>query len=199
MPLFETSALFTLLYAYQKFSGDAEYSQQHFTLLDGYAQYLVQNSLYTSSQLTSVDAIRASPSQTSLTIQCAIALNAASVILSNETYRDVAISIADAIYLDALGLDGATLAESTHFTYNYGLNETWNVIFASYADVLLELQTFPKSAWELQSSWYAAQMQPGGLPFAGPSTYLGYIDGNLTWGLTDWSESLFFFPAGCVG
>jgi hypothetical protein len=188
MPLFETSSLFILLLAYQKYSGDAAYAQQYRSLLEGYADYLVHNSLYPSSQLISVDAIPATANQTGLAIQSVIGLKAASVILNNDTLAEAARSIANTIYDQGLGLDGSGPSNSSHFTYNYGKPSTWNVLFPAYSDVLLDLNTFPPEAWELQSTWYESQIQEMGLPFAGPSSNLDYIGTPLLWGLLDWSK-----------
>ncbi|KAM0718295.1 hypothetical protein Q7P37_006627 [Cladosporium fusiforme] len=187
MPLFETSSLFILLLAYQKYSGDTAYAQQHRPLLEGYAEYLVHNSLYPSSQLISVDAIPATANQTGLAIQSAIGLKAASVILDNTTLAEKATSFAKTLYEEGLGLDGADPAHSSHFTYNYGKEETWNVLFPAFSDVLLGLETFPSEAWELQSRWYESQIRELGLAFAGPSTHPGYTGSPLVWGLVDWN------------
>ena len=56
MPIFETSTLFILLYAYQKLTGDAAFVQQYESLLYQYAEYMAPRSLYLDSQLISVDA-----------------------------------------------------------------------------------------------------------------------------------------------
>lgn len=188
MPLFETSSLFILLLAYQKYSGDTEYAQRYRSLLEGYADYLVHNSLYPSSQLISVDAIPATANQTGLAVQSVIGLQAASVILDNTTLDDTASSFAKTIFDDGLGLDGADPAHSSHFTYNYGRDSTWNVLFSAFSDVLLELQSFPSEAWKLQSKWYESQLRELGLPFAGPSDNLDYIGSPLLWALSDWSK-----------
>jgi len=188
MPLFETSSLFILLLAYQKYSGDTAYAQEYIPLLKGYADYLARNSLYPASQLISVDAIPATANQTGLAIQSAIGLKAASVILANATLAATADSFAHAIYNKGLGLDGPDPAHSSHFTYNYGKSSTWNVLFPAFSDVLLDLSTFPPEAWSLQSKWYESQIEELGLPFAGPSTNLDYIGSPLLWGLVDWSE-----------
>ena len=116
MPLFETSALFILFYAYQKYTNDTSWAQQYLPLLEQYATYLVDNSLYPTSQLISVDAIAAQPNQTALTIQCIIGLKAASLVVGNRTYATVADSFANTVYNAALGLDGLTVETSTHLT-----------------------------------------------------------------------------------
>ena len=129
MPLFETSALFILLYAYQKFTGDLAYSQRYASLLKAYAEYLAPRSLYPDTQIISVDVIRPFGNETGLAIQSAIGLNAAAILTGNNTYAKVARSNADAIYKQGLGLDGATPQNSTHFTWNYNNSATWIVIF----------------------------------------------------------------------
>lgn len=190
MPLFETSSLFILLLAYQNYSNDTAYAQTYRPLLEGYASYLVQNSLYPSSQLTSVDAIPATANQTALAIQSAIGLNAAAALLSNSTLSKTASSIAKTLYAGGLGLDGPDPAHSKHFTYNYGKKATWNVLFPAFSDVLLDLKTFPDEAWRLQSDWYESQMSELGLAYAGPANNLEYIGRPLIWGLVDWSKLL---------
>lgn len=187
MPLFETSTLFIMLYAYQKSTGDTSWAQQYLKLLEGYASYLAANSLYPASQLISVDAIAKTANQTALAMQSAIGLNAAAILTGNKTYSSIAASIAQKLYYGGLGLNGGKPADSTHFTYNYGLNNTWNVVFTAYSDVQLGLNTFPSSAWDLQSKWYLEQIQVDGLPWGVPSTSAG---GAVTWGLSDWSKSI---------
>lgn len=188
MPLFETSAVFIMLYAYEKYTGDTSFAAEYSSLLAGYADYLNDNSLYPASQLISVDSIPAQANQTGLAIQSAIGLKAASLVLGDSTYSDTANTIAKSVYNDALGLDGATLAESTHFTYYYGQDDTWNVLFPAYSDVLLELGTFDSAAWDMRSTWYSQQMQEGGLPFASPITDTSYTGSGINWGLADWSK-----------
>ena len=175
------------MYAYQKFTGDTAWAQQYLPLLQGWAAFLATHSLYPSSQLISVDAITAHPNQTALAIQSTIGLKAAAILTGNSTYSTLASSFANTIYNKALGLDGDTVATSTHFTYYYGQDSTWNVLFAAFSDVLLGLKAFPSAAWSLQSSWYLKQIQEGGLPFAGPVTDTQYIGTGITWGLSDWN------------
>jgi hypothetical protein len=57
MPLFETSSVFIMLYAHQKYTGDTSGTAEYVSLLAGYAEYLNQNSLYPASQFISVDSI----------------------------------------------------------------------------------------------------------------------------------------------
>ena len=183
--MFETSALFILLQAYAKFSGDLNYAAGYTKLLEGYANWMAEpRSLYPDRQLISVDAIRASANQTLLAVQAAVGLNAAHIITGNSTYSRIAANNVNALYYGGLGLDGTSPADSTHFTYNYGYNQTWNVLFPSYSDVLLGLDTFPQEAWEMQSKWYLTRVKQGGLAWG------HHTGGSVKWGLTDWSKFL---------
>lgn len=188
LPVFESSSLFILLYAYQKFSGNDTWTRSHRPLLEGYAKYLAENTLYPARQLTSVDAIRPTANQTALAIQATIGLKAASKVTANRTYDALATSYAKTIYHDGLGLDGNNASDSTHFTYNYGNGSTWNVLFTAFADAMLDLNTFPAEAWEMQSDWYLGRIQEAGLAYAGPESDTNYTGKPLTWGITDWSK-----------
>lgn len=66
-------------------------------------------------------------------------------------------------------------------TYYYGQSSTWETLFAAYSDIILELNTYPATAWELQSAWYSTQIKELGLPFAGPVTDLDYTGSPLNW------------------
>ena len=188
MPLFETSALLILIRAYQFLTNDLSYADQYQLLILQYADYLIASTLYPATQLISVDAIRPSTNQTGLAMQATIGLGAAAILTENWGYLITTCNYAKIIYEGGLGLDGATPNESTHFTYNYGEASTWNVLFTAFSDVVLQLYTFPQSAWDMQSAWYLEQLKEYGLPFAGPVDDLNYTGVPFTWGLTDWSK-----------
>ena len=97
-----------------RFTGDTSYAAQYLPLLDGYAKYLAENSLYPGSQLISVDAIAQAPNQTALAIQSTIGLNAAGIITGNDSYSNLASSFANKIYNEGLGLNGNSPEDSTH-------------------------------------------------------------------------------------
>lgn len=191
MPLFETSTLFHLLAAYMKYSQDTAFISAYIPRLELYASYLANNSFYPENQIMTVDAIAPTANQTGLAIQSAIGLRAASWLLNNDTYSTVAYALANQIYNQGLGLDTSSPSNSTHFTWNYGNSSSWGTLFTAYVDVLLELDTFPTAAWDMQTRWYLTQNQPAGLPFFG--TYndtLSLTSGGCDWTITDWTVSI---------
>ena len=185
MPLFETSTLFIILLAYQQLSGDMDYAVHYEPLLRGYAEWLYNdNALYPKKQLISVDAVPPRANQTGLAIQSAIGLNAAGVLLNDTKYSALAAEYVSEIYVKGLGVS----EDSTHFTYYYGEDETWNVLYPAFSDVLLGLDTFPQEAWEMQTQWYLEHIYELGLPWAGPIQHKAYEGQKMDWALLDWSK-----------
>ncbi len=164
MPNYETSTLLTLTYAYQKLSGDTSLTQKHASLLESYAAWLAPNSLYPAKQLMNIDFIHPTANQTLLGVYSTIALQAASHLTANSSYAQTAAANAKILWEDGIGLDGTSPSTSSHFSYNYGENDSWVVMYPALSDVLLDLKAFPKEAWEMQSKWYYRQMTADGLP-----------------------------------
>jgi hypothetical protein len=181
MPNFETSTLFILLYAYQKFTGDTKFVQQYMPLLNGYAAWLADHSRFPAAQLMNIDTLPAVANQTLLSTMSTIALKAASKVTGNSAYAQLADANVASIYYNGLGLDGPTPKESKHFTTRYGKDDTWSIMFPAFADIVLNLSTFPAEAYAMQSRWYEKQMKADGLPFAS----LGHKGKTVKWGITD--------------
>ncbi|KJX96342.1 DUF1793-domain-containing protein [Zymoseptoria brevis] len=181
MPLFETSSILILLHAYEQFSNSTSLTDRYASLLPSWADYLVSNALYPSTQLSSVDAIFPSANQTGLAIQSTIALQAAARLLSNSSYSSVASSFSKALYDSGLGLNTVTPSNDSYFTYNYDHPDSWSVLFPAFSDILLNLSTFPTSAYSHQNQ---LSQTPGGLPFAhAPAANVT----GVSWALTDWN------------
>ena len=187
MPLFESSALLQLVYAYQMYGNDKAWAGNYTSVLSEYATYLQYNGLIPATQLISVDAIQATANQTGLAVQSAIGLKAAGALLQNSAFTNAAEFIVNEVYNQGLGLDGSSPSTSTHFTYNYGLDSTWGTLFPAYPDVLLNLTTFPTAAYTMEGDFLLSQNQPAGLPFFGPYSYTVPLTAGCDWSITDWT------------
>lgn len=161
-----------MIYEYQKLTGDKSWAQEHQTLFQGYADYLVDTGIDQAKQQDTVDVIGASFNQTDLAITAAIGLNAYSAIYGQQNYSQKAQEFVTEIYTNGLGTD-APGSSATHFTYNYpGKSSTWGTIFNFFPDALLDLNTFPASAVSMQCDWYAAKQVDGiGIPYASVLDY----------------------------
>lgn len=159
----QTAALLTMVYAYKHATGDNSWATEYTTLLQGYADYLVNNGLYTISQQSTVDAISASPNQTEITITGTIGISAFGSWSGQTNYTTFAKGRAELLYNDGLGTDSG----KTHFILHYGDSaSTWVTTFSIAPDKLLDLNTFDSAALTMQADWYAKEILPLGLPYA---------------------------------
>lgn len=159
----QTSALLTLIYAYQHATGDHAWAKGYEPLLRGYANYLVENGLYTASQRSTVDAIPASPNQTEIAITSTIGIAAFGAYSGNMSYAALAKERANLLYNQGLGTDSGR----THFKIHFADSDsTWITTFSLAPDKLLGLNTFDPAALSMQSAWYSQQIVPLGLPYA---------------------------------
>jgi len=75
-PIEETINLLILLWVYSKISGNKTWAAQYSSLFRGYADYLVQNGLYPTTQLSTDDAAGPASNQTNLAIKATVGLTA---------------------------------------------------------------------------------------------------------------------------
>ncbi|KAK0801796.1 hypothetical protein LTS02_010612 [Friedmanniomyces endolithicus] len=172
MPVEDCGSLLTLIYMYQLATGDKIWAAQYHSLLQGYADYLVSNGLYPTKQLSSDDGLGNIRNQTGLAIKAAIGLNAYGVMTGQRNFSDIGKRFASTLYDEKVGLD----LHRTHFTCSQGEDRSWGMMYNPYPDVLLNLSTFPKAAYAMQSSYYPTVRMPGGVP----------LDSLVGFGKTDW-------------
>lgn len=178
MPIEETGNLMILSYAYFKATGNNYFVNTYPKLFQSYADYLVQEGLDIKFQFATTDAAGPLANQTNLAIKAAVGLVAYGKMSGNTAYTDTGFRYAHTLYHDGKGTDAA----KTHFTLEYGVDSSWTTAFNLFPDLLLDLQTFNRSAFDMQSAYYPTQRQAAGVP----------LDTRTDWGKTDWM----FFAAG---
>ena len=160
MPIEETGNLLQLVFAFAVASGNWEWAAKYIPLLKHYADYLVKNSLDISKQLSTNDAAGPLTNETNLAIKAAVGLKAFGKLASLSNYSDIGDQHAHILYQGGLGTD----ADKTHFTLQYpDKDSTYKVIFNLYPDLLLNLSTFPQSAYDMESSYYPTIRKQGGV------------------------------------
>lgn len=172
MPVEECGNLLALMYMYERASGDTSYKEQFSGILRTYADYLVENGLYTSRQFSTDDGAGESANQTGLAVKAAIGLNAYGVMTKQSQYSDAGKRFADILYNQTVGTD----AKRTHFTMFLNEDNSWALHFNLYLDVLLELDTFPTQAYRMQTDFYPSVRLEAGVP----------LDSRDVWSKTDW-------------
>lgn len=172
MPIEECGNIILLAYMYQKASGKDSLLQQYASLFSQWAEYVVQNGLYPAPQLSSDDSTGVVANRTNLAIKAAVALNAYGVMTGQTQYSETGKQFASTLFNNTVGTDPAR----THFTLTQGASTTWTMGYNLYPDVLLDLQTFPPAAYELQTSFLYSVRSTEGVA----------INSEEDWGKTDW-------------
>lgn len=172
MPVEECGNLLILVCMYEKATGNTEWRHTYSIILQECADYLVANGLYPFTQLSTDDGAGSVANQTGLVIKAAIALNAYGNMTGQTNYSDTGRHFAKVLYNQRVGID----TNETHFLLIENDDTSWGLQFNLYMDVLLDLDTFPTSALEMQTAFY-----PGVRGEAGVA-----LDNRVNWGKTDW-------------
>ncbi|MCJ1463316.1 hypothetical protein MMC07_001923 [Pseudocyphellaria aurata] len=164
-PVEECANLLILVYTYSLASGDLAWANQYQTLLQRYADYLVNNVLNMPSQLSTDDGSGPLTNQTSLAIKAAVGLTAFGRMYSLPDYTKVGLQYSDALYAQGLGTD----AGKTRFVLQYdgtGYITAYNL----FPDILLKLGTFPQAAFDMEAAFYPSVRAEAGVPIDSRTT-----------------------------
>ena len=177
MPIEETGNLLILAYAYTVASGSKTWASEYMELFQHYADYLVDNSIEIVKQLSTNDAAGPLANETNLAVKAAIGLKAFGALSGLKSYSDIGDDHAKLLYQDGLATD----PEKTHFVLEYPHRSqkktSWKVTFNLFADVLLNLSTFPQATYDMESTWYPKVRSAAGVA----------LDNRQWWAKTEWN------------
>lgn len=180
MPVEESGNVILLAYAYVQATGDLAWAIEYKNLFTKYANYLTTGGLNEPVQLATNDCCGPLANQTNLAIKAAIALNAYGKLYNATSYSTTGLNFANQLYTQGLGLDSSR----THFKLQYGDDVTYGnnsdyaVVFNIYPDILLNLNTFPSSAFSMLALYYPTQQGEAGVP----------LDSRVDWSSTFWTN-----------
>ena len=174
MPVEESGNLLILAYAYTIATGNAEWAEQYMSVLQGYADYLVGVGLDIPEQLSTNDAAGPLINETNLAIKSAVGLNAFGKLSGLTNYSSVGEKYAHTLYNEGLATDD----DKSHFVLRYPHDKkSWKIPFNLYADVLLDLGTFDKSALDMGCDFYPSVREEAGIA----------LENRQDWAKTDWN------------
>ncbi|KAK7548174.1 glutaminase [Phyllosticta paracitricarpa] len=181
MPIEESGNLLILALAYQTATGDTTWASSHAALFQKYADYLVDNGLYPTNQLSTNDGLGAFTNMTNLGVKAAVGLTAYGKLTWQANYTSTGQEFAQAIWggnettSDGLGSEVDATTGQSYFTTTYS-DSSWFLVFNVYPDVLFSLSTFPNATYSATSAFYPTVRGAAGVA----------IDGAVDWGKTDW-------------
>ncbi|KAK2466302.1 hypothetical protein APHAL10511_001944 [Amanita phalloides] len=172
MPVEESGNMVIMALSYAQKSGDLSQLSKYYRLLDQWTQFLIRDSLIPGNQLSTDDFAGTLANQTNLAIKGIVGIKAMSQIarlVGDRTKASNYSSIAANYVNQWQSL--ATSSTGGHLTLSYGDSSSWGLSYNLYADKLLNLNLFPPSVYDMQTSWYKTVARPYGVPLDTRHTY----------------------------
>ncbi|OTA98868.1 hypothetical protein M426DRAFT_42491, partial [Hypoxylon sp. CI-4A] len=165
MPVENSGNFILMAYAYYKFTGDATWLTNHYSLLAQFAQYLIDFSLIPSAQLSTDDFAGELANQTNLAIKGIVGLQAMSSISRVVGVAEDAATFADKAtsYYDQWE-DLAIDPSGKHTLLAYQWRSSWGLLYNVFFDKLLNMGLVDPGVYDMQSAWYATVSQTFGVP-----------------------------------
>jgi hypothetical protein len=182
MPVEECGNNIIMVLAYVQRSGDTDYIKQHYPILNQWAEYLIEDSLYPAEQLSTDDFAGHLANQTNLALKGIIGIEAISQLSSRirevsdaQNYTTIAHD-----YIakwQTLGINFE--ASPPHAILNYGNASTWGLLYNLYNDKLLNTSLVPQEVYDMQSAFYPTAKEKYGVPLDTRNRYYTKSDWEL--------------------
>ncbi|KAK1750810.1 hypothetical protein QBC47DRAFT_392602 [Echria macrotheca] len=176
MPLEECGNMIIMTLAYVQHTKDVAYLNAHFPKLTQWAEFLVNDSLVPSNQLSTDDFAGTLSNQTNLAIKGIIGLKAMSEITkltkNQDKWGDIANSYLKQWKELAINRDGSL----PHTTLSYGDKNSHGILYNIYADKLLNLNFVDQEIFDMQSAFYPTVASQYAVP----------LDTRHNWAKSDW-------------
>ncbi|KAK5679054.1 hypothetical protein LTS10_008710 [Elasticomyces elasticus] len=185
-PLEECGNMLIMALSYSQRTGDTGYLNKHYNTLKQYTNYLVEDSLIPSNQISTDDFAGSLANQTNLALKGMIGIQAmvsAPIKSSVVTSMHMLTSNMQAMIANMTGhpSDGSnftTIAadfisqwqtlgvatDKTHTTLSYGNDSSHGLLYNLYADALLQTNLVPKEIYQMQSDFYPKIAEEFGVP-----------------------------------
>ncbi|KAI0473104.1 glutaminase GtaA [Xylariaceae sp. FL0804] len=175
-PLEECGNMIIMTLAYAQKYDDNDYLSQHYTLLNQWAGYLVNESLIPANQISTDDFAGSLANQTNLAIKGIIGLRAMAEI--SERVGDAAnasyylnVSTSYIAQWEGFALNNAS--DPPHTTLSYGNESSYSLLYNLYANSLLGFGAafVPQYVYDVQSAFYPTVADQYGVPLDTRHTY----------------------------
>jgi hypothetical protein len=167
MPLEEGGNMLIMVLAYAQRSNNVDYLKQHYPILQQWAAYLIDDSLYPALQLSTDDFAGFHANQTNLALKGIIGLAAMAQIAEavGET-QDAQNYVATAHdYINTwLTLGINTADDPPHASQTYNNLSTHGLLYNLYNDALLNTSLVPRWVYTMQSNFYPTIRDTYGVP-----------------------------------
>ena len=156
--------------AYAQRANDNAYLAQHYDILKQWNNYLVNDSLIPSNQISTDDFAGSLANQTNLAIKGIIGIEAMAQIANRTGHVEDGqnfTSIAHDYVNKWMDLGIAETSDNftkPHTTLAYGMNNTYSLLYNLFGDKELGLDLVPQSVYRMQSEFYPTVFEKYGVP-----------------------------------
>ncbi|KAG8707228.1 hypothetical protein FRC09_001952 [Ceratobasidium sp. 395] len=185
MPVEESGNMLIMALSYTRATKDNSLINTNYNLLTQWTQFLVSDSLIPASQLSTDDFAGHLANQTNLAIKGIIGIRAMSEIATILGKTDDAKKYSDIAASYIPQWQKFATSSENHLMLQYNNPTSWGIAYNLYADKLFGFNLFPKSVYDIQTSWYAKQFKQYGIA----------LDTRHTYTKSDWE----IYTAGTVG
>ncbi|KAJ7082033.1 DUF1793-domain-containing protein [Mycena belliarum] len=177
MPVEESGNMLIMALSYARASGDLTQIRRYRALLDQWTQFLIEDSLIPTNQLSTDDFAGRLANQTNLAIKGIIGIRAMAEIeaLLGDTAKAANYTAIAADYVKRWQVLSASTT-GPHLTLAYGQSDSWGLAYNLFSDVHLKFNLFPKAVYDQQTAWYKTKINQYGIP----------LDTRHTYSKTDW-------------
>lgn len=148
------------------------YATKHYKILSSWAQYLYNNCLYPTNQLTTDDFIGQTQLNSGLALKGILSLKAFSEIAhlvgnANETKF---YSNASSSYIKTWVTESQS-TDKSHLKLEYNVTDGYELKYNAFQDKLLKLNTVPSNIYTEEADYYLSKMDTYGMPFVSTHNY----------------------------
>ncbi|KAL8822556.1 MAG: hypothetical protein Q9191_006707 [Dirinaria sp. TL-2023a] len=166
-PLEECGNMLIMTLAYAQRAKDTAYLKQHYTILNQWTQYLIEEALIPANQISTDDFAGALANQTNLALKGIIGIGAMAQVANltgNTADYNNYTDIAQRYITEWQVLGIARDANPPHTTLAYGMNNTYSQLYNLYGDKELNLGLVPQSVYDMESAFYPTVNEQYGVP-----------------------------------
>ncbi|CEH18783.1 hypothetical protein CBOM_05493 [Ceraceosorus bombacis] len=151
--------------------------KQHYSIMQQWAQFLIEDSLIPATQLSTDDFAGELANQTNLAlkgISGIAAIGEVATLLGKHSdakqYQNVSATYIQSFYGFSISKDGS------HTKLAYQDDSSWGTLYNLFGDRLLNLQLVSREIYDIQDSWYPKKAARYAVP----------LDSRHGWAKTDW-------------
>ncbi|KAK3650978.1 hypothetical protein LTR56_006029 [Elasticomyces elasticus] len=164
-PLEECGNMLIMALSYSQRTGDTGYLSKHYDTLKQWTNYLVEDSLIPSNQISTDDFAGSLANQTNLALKGMIGIQAMAMIANMTGHPSDGSNFSGiaADYISQWQTLGVA-SDKTHTTLSYGNDSSHGLLYNLYADALLQTNLVPKEIYQMQSDFYPDVAEEFGVP-----------------------------------